>query len=77
MLCYPICSMYGIFAYLWCNFLVFRKVNIPVPWGIWVYHSMDGSLSPNPHRSSRGRGAALGGPRALEQLEDGCYACDV
>ena len=30
-----ICSMYGIFTYMWLKFMVNAYVNIPVPWSIW------------------------------------------
>ena len=33
---YPyVCSMYGIFTYMWLKLMVNAYVNIPVPWSIW------------------------------------------
>ena len=35
---YPICSMYGIFTYIWVILLGRMLVNIPAPWSIWVWY---------------------------------------
>jgi hypothetical protein len=37
----PICSMYGIFTYIWVILKGQMLVNIPAPWSIWDRYHLD------------------------------------